>query len=139
MNTPCRKNKDCPSNVCEMIYENNKPKGRFCIGSDNRYTIKCNVNKDCKSNICEKIYDEKGNFLVKKCVKAPKIDDDSAYNTLFGKERSNKYGNINGNALKLISDDGGPITEIIIKVIDLIFNIFNIIVFNFNACKLYIC
>ena len=25
------KNKDCSSNVCEMIYDNGRPKGRFCL------------------------------------------------------------------------------------------------------------
>ena len=132
---PCRKNKDCSSNVCEMMYENNKPIGRFCINSESKYTIKCNVNKDCKSGNCKEIFDKSGKFLVKKCVKAPKIDDDTAFNTLFGKERKNKYGTVNSNTIKLLSMDDGPITELIIKLIDLFFNLINIVVFNFNACS----
>ena len=102
LSEPCRKNKDCSSNVCEMMYENNKPIGRFCINSESKYTIKCNVNKDCKSGNCKEIFDKNGKFLVKKCVKAPKIDDESAFNTLFGKERTNKYGAVNSNTIKLL-------------------------------------
>ena len=56
----CKKNKDCPSNVCSMKYENGEPMGRFCLeGDGNRYTKICEFPKDCLSNKCVKIYNDK--------------------------------------------------------------------------------
>ena len=79
-----------------MIYENEKPVGRYCLtNTDSKYTRKCVDSKDCLSGVCKKIYDKNGHFLVKKCVRAPKVDTDTAYNSLFGKERSNEYGLLN--------------------------------------------
>ena len=35
----CKKNSDCKSNVCEMIYENGEPKGRYCLeNTEEKYT-----------------------------------------------------------------------------------------------------
>ena len=63
------------------------------------------------------------------------MDTDTAYNSLFGKERSNNnYGVLNDNAIMLNLGEKGPIAEIIIRVISIIGNIFQIIVFNFDAC-----
>ena len=134
--TPCQKNKDCGSNVCEMIYENSKPKGRFCLSNTgSKYTKKCVNSKDCRSGICQKIFDKNGHFVTKKCIRAPKVDTDSAYNTLFGKERSNEYGVLNDNAIMLNIGERGPISEIIIKIFSIIADLFQIIVFNFDACN----
>ena len=131
----CNKNKDCKSNVCEMIYQNSKPVGRFCLeNSNNKYTKKCVSSKDCMSGICKKIYDSNGHYLVKKCVKAPKVDNDSAFDSLFGKSSSDDYGLMNSNAIKLEIGQHGPISEIIIKVFSIIGDLFSIIVFNFGAC-----
>ena len=131
----CNKNKDCKSNVCEMIYQNSKPMGRFCLtNSNDKYTKKCISSKDCMSGICKKIYDSNGHFVVKKCVKAPKVDTDSSFDSLFGKSRSDEYGVMNSSAIKLSIGEHGPITEIIIKVFSIIGDLFSIIVFNFDAC-----
>lgn len=131
----CKKNKDCSSNVCEMIYENEKPVGRYCLtNTKSKYTRKCVDSKDCRSGVCKKIYDKNGHFLVKKCIRAPKVDTDTAYNTLFGKERSNEYGLLNNNAIMLNLGEKGPIAEVIIKVISIISNLFQILIFNFDAC-----
>ena len=62
---PCNKNRDCESNVCELIYENDKPKGRYCLtNTDNKYTIECENSKDCISGECAPIYDNDGNCIT---------------------------------------------------------------------------
>ena len=133
---PCNENKDCESNVCELIYENNKPKGRYClVDTNNKYSITCETNKDCISGECRPIYDDDGNLVTRKCVKAPKIDKDTAFNSMFGEERSNEYGLMNGKTIQLKVGERGPITEIIIKVFSIIGNLFNIVVFNFDVCS----
>jgi uncharacterized membrane protein YqaE (UPF0057 family) len=135
-NTPCQKNKDCKSNVCEMIYENNKPRGRYCLSdTGTKYTKNCSNSKDCRSGECQKIFDKNGHFLTRKCIRAPKIDTDSAYNTLFGKERGNKYGVLNSNAIQFSIGDRGPISEIIILIFSIVADLFQILVFNFDACN----
>ena len=66
----CEKNKDCPSNVCQMIYRGQKPIGRRCLmGNGGLYTKDCRFPKDCQSGICEKIYDNTGKYVARKCVK----------------------------------------------------------------------
>lgn len=131
----CNSNKDCDSNVCELIYENDKPKGRYCLMDTNKkYTKKCSTNKDCMSGECKPIYDLNDKFVTRKCVKAPKIDKDTPYNALFGKERSNEYGLLNSDTIAIQAGERGPITEIIIKIFSIIGNLFNIIVFNTDVC-----
>ena len=131
----CNSNKDCDSNVCELIYENDKPKGRYCLmDTNNKFTKKCTTNKDCMSGECKPIYDHNNNFLTRKCVKAPKIDKDTAYNALFGSERSNEYGLLNSDTIAIHAGERGPITEIIIKIFSIVGNLFNIIVFNTDVC-----
>ena len=59
-NQKCNKNKDCASNVCEMLYDQGIPQGRYCLESSGiRYTKTCNFPKDCLSGICSKIYSRK--------------------------------------------------------------------------------
>lgn len=131
----CNSNKDCKSNVCELIYESGKAKGRYCLtNTDNKYTIECSSQKDCNSGECQEIYDNNGKYITSRCLKAPKIDRDSAFNNLFGSDRSNEYGALNSHAIALKVGDKGPITEVIIKVFSIIANLFNILVFNFNVC-----
>ncbi len=135
-NLKCNKNKDCDSNACELIYENDKPIGRFCLVSseDKKYTKKCDRHRECNSNKCEKIYDANGHYLTKKCVKAPKKDNDTAYNNLFGSDRSNKYGIMNANSFGTndLSDNytPGPMSELIQKILSIIGDLFHIIVYN---------
>lgn len=131
----CDSNKDCDSNVCELIYENGKPKGRYClINTKNKYTKKCGSNKDCISGECKSIYDQNNKFLVRKCVKAPKIDKDTTYNNLMGNDNSNEYGLINSDTIAIQAGNRGPITEIIIKVFSILGNLLNIVVFNADVC-----
>jgi uncharacterized membrane protein YqaE (UPF0057 family) len=131
----CNSNKDCESNVCELVYENGKPKGRYClINTGNKYTKKCSSNKDCMSGECKTIYDQNNEFLTRKCVKAPKIDTDTSFNTLFGKDRSNEYGLLNSDTIAIQAGERGPITEIMIKIFSIIGNMFNIIIFNTDVC-----
>ena len=133
---PCNSNKDCDSNVCELIYENNKPKGRYCLmDTNNVYTIKCKSNKDCKSGSCKPIYDNNDKFVTRKCVQAPKIDRDTAYNALFGSDRNNDYGLINSDTIAIQAGNRGPITEIIIKLFSIFGNLFNILIFNTDVCR----
>ena len=132
---PCNKSSDCKSNVCELIYENGKPKGRYCLtNTDNKYTISCRSNKDCISGECTDIYDKNDKYVTSKCVKAPKIDKDTAYNSLFGADRDNQYGLVNGEAIQVKVGKRGPITEILIKVFSIIGNLFNILIFNTDVC-----
>jgi len=133
---PCNSNKDCDSNACELIYENNKPKGRYCLmDTNNVYTIKCRSNKDCKSGSCKPIYDNNDKFVTRKCVQAPKIDRDTAYNALFGSDRNNDYGLINSDTIAIQAGNRGPITEIIIKLFSIFGNLFNILIFNTDVCR----
>ena len=138
----CNKNSDCESNACELIYENNSAVGRFCLvsGEDTKYTKKCQRHRDCNSNKCEKIYDANGHYLTKKCVKAAPQKKDSSYDQLFGSERSNKYGMMNANSFTApdISDgyEPGPMSSLIQKIISIIGDLFNIIVYNpKQVCK----
>ena len=132
----CNSNKDCDSKVCELIYENDKPKGRYCLMDTNKkYTKKCYTNKDCMSGQCKPIYDLNDNFVTRKCVKAPKIDRDTTYNAIFGKDRSNnEYGLLNSNTIAIQAGERGPITEIIITIFSILGNLFNILVFNTDVC-----
>ena len=131
----CNSNKDCDSNVCELIYENNKPKGRYClVNTKNKFTKKCVTNKDCMSGQCKPIYDHNDKFITRKCVKAPKIDKDTVYNEIFGKNKSNDYGLINSDTIAIQAGERGPITEIMIKVFSILGNLINIIFFNMDVC-----
>tara|TARA_Y100000022_G_scaffold175096_1_gene163538 strand:+ start:117 stop:923 length:807 start_codon:yes stop_codon:yes gene_type:complete len=134
-NEKCKKNSDCQSNVCELIYENGEPKGRFCLVDDKKYTKSCTWDKDCNSGKCQQIYDNNGRFLTKKCVKEPKLDRDGPYNSLFGKDRAkSNHGLISNRAIQndvmLKMGEEGPIAEVIIMVLNLIFDLFGIIVYD---------
>jgi uncharacterized membrane protein YqaE (UPF0057 family) len=132
----CDKNKDCKSNVCEMIYNNKEPIGRFCLQDEDEYTKKCKFPKDCNSGICKKILDHNGHFITKKCVKAPKIDKSGSYNALFGSSRTeNRYGVLKNTAIQNMvqsncTDGECPVSEVIIMVLSVIGDIFSILVYD---------
>lgn len=133
----CNNNSDCPSNVCIMTYLNGEPAGRKCMtGASGRYTKNCQFPRDCNSGVCEKIYDSNGKYVAKRCVKAPNVDTDTAYNSLFGSERSNRYGVLNDNATQSdlsLGGSEGPISEAIIKLISVIGDLFSVIIYNFRT------
>ena len=133
----CNKNNDCKSNVCEMIYDNKKAVGRFCLEDDDSYTKTCRFPKDCNSGICKKIVDHNGHFIGKKCVKAPKVDKDGSFNAIFGKSRSkNKFGVVSNEAIQnnviVGLGEEGPVSEVIIMVLNIIADLFSIIVYDFK-------
>jgi uncharacterized membrane protein YqaE (UPF0057 family) len=65
----CKKDSECPSNVCEMTYDDaHKPTGRRCVVQKTRYGKKCYYNADCMSNRCVMTYNDKGKALGKRCV-----------------------------------------------------------------------
>lgn len=133
----CQNNKDCPSNVCKMIYRNGQPVGRRCLnGSGSKYTKNCRFPKDCQSGVCEKIYDSTGKFVAKKCVKAKKIDRDNSMDKILGKtssyEKGGEYGVLNDHTIEIEMGEKGPMSKIIIKVISIAFDLFSIIVYNFR-------
>ena len=133
----CSTNKDCSSNICKMIYRGGYAIGRRCLnGSGGRYTKSCTFPKDCQSGMCEHIYDAAGRSVVKRCVKAEPIDRDNAMDNLLGKtskyEKGGSYGVLNDHTIKLEMGNKGPITEVIVKVISVIFDIFTAFVYNFR-------
>jgi len=133
----CNTNKDCSSNICRMIYRGGNPVGRRCLnGSGGRYTKSCSFPKDCQSGICEHVYDASGKSVVKQCVKAKPIDRDNPMDQLLGKtssfEKGGSYGVLNDHAIKVEMGEKGPITEVIVKVISIVFDIFTAFVYNFR-------
>ena len=133
----CNTNKDCASNICKMIYRGGNPVGRRCLtGSGGRYTKSCKFPKDCQSGVCEKIYDASGKYVAKQCVKATPIDRDNPVDKLLGKtnsyEKGGSYGVLNDHAIKVEMGEKGPITEVIVKVISVVFDIFTAFVYNFR-------
>ena len=133
----CNTNKDCASNICRMIYRGGNPVGRRCLnGSGGRYTKACFFPKDCQSGICEHIYDASGKSVAKQCIKATPIDRDNPMDRLLGKtssyEKGGSYGVLNDHAIKVEMGEKGPITEVIVKVISVVFDIFTAFVYNFR-------
>ena len=58
---PCKIDQDCPSNVCEMTYDNlGNPEGRKCLEKNQKYGKLCLKNTDCASGICEEIFNSNG-------------------------------------------------------------------------------
>lgn len=139
---PCDKNKDCKSNVCELIYDNGRPMGRFCLeNTSEKYTKRCKFPKDCKSGNCVKIFDSNGHFVTKRCEKAAKLDTDTTYNAMFGNSggRGKKsYGLVQSSAIdqKIVMDLGeeGPVAKIIMLVLNVVFDVFSIVVYDFKKC-----
>ncbi len=137
----CQKNSDCSSNICKMIYRNGEPIGRKCLmGSGARYTKSCRFPKDCQSGICEPIYDAAGRLVAKRCAKAKKLNRDNGFDKLLNKdsgyEKDGKYGVISNHAIKSgLQQQGraGPITEAIIKIISIVFDLFSLIVYDFRV------
>ena len=85
----CDSDKDCPSRVCEMTYDNlERPKERMCVKQDAKYGKDCLVNSDCPSNRCVVTYasiEDGGLPTGQKCVviKGQKPADTN----LFGKDQ----------------------------------------------------
>lgn len=134
----CQTNKDCASNLCKMIYRNGQPLGRRClIGSGARFTKNCQFSKDCQSGRCERIYDDAGRFVARKCVKAKKLNRDNGLDRILGKtssyEKNGKYGVMNDHEISLIMGEAGPVTQAIYKIINIVFDLFTMIVYNFRA------
>ena len=134
----CQTNKDCASNLCKMIYRNGQPLGRRClIGSGARFTKNCQFSKDCQSGRCERIYDDAGRFVARKCVKEKKINRDNGLDRILGKtssyEKNGKYGVMNDHEISLIMGEAGPVTQAIYKIINIVFDLFTMIVYNFRA------
>lgn len=137
----CQRNSDCDSNVCKMIYRNGEPIGRRCLmGSGGRYTKDCRFPKDCQSGVCEPIYDASGKMVAKKCAKAAKINRDNSFDKLLNKESGyeadGKYGVMSNHAIQSgLQSQGraGPITNAIVKIISLVFDIFSMIVYDFRV------
>jgi uncharacterized membrane protein YqaE (UPF0057 family) len=134
----CNTNKDCSSNICKMIYRSGNGVGRRCLmGSGGRYTKNCRFPKDCQSGICEKIYDAGGKFVAKRCIKAKPIDRDNPMDKLLGKtssyEKGGSYGILNDHSIKVEMGEKGPVTEVIVKTISVVFDIFTAFVYNFRV------
>lgn len=138
---PCQRNSDCPSNVCKMIYRAGQPIGRRCLnGLGGRYTKDCSFPKDCQSGKCVPIYDSSNNLVAKKCLKATPINRDNGYDQIMGKtsgyESDNKYGVMSRHAVQAeLRGLGkkGPVSETIILVINIIFDLFSMIVYDFRV------
>lgn len=65
----CSKDSECPSNVCEMTYDDaHQPVGRRCVVQKTRYGKKCYYNSECLSNRCVMTYNDKGKAIGKRCV-----------------------------------------------------------------------
>jgi uncharacterized membrane protein YqaE (UPF0057 family) len=135
----CKKNKDCSSNICQMMYKNGEPKGRYCLEGQGKYTKECDFPRDCKSNECVKIFNNKGQFITKRCLKSKRVPKkESALKNLFGESPKLKYGVNNQEFLdNKIQQMGhaGPITEVIVMVFNILGDLFSIIVYNFRVCS----
>jgi uncharacterized membrane protein YqaE (UPF0057 family) len=133
----CETNRDCPSNVCKMIYRGPQPIGRRCLnGSGGMYTKNCRFPKDCLSGVCEKIYDNTGKFVAKKCAKAQPVDRDNPMDKLMGKtsgyEPNNQHGIINDHTISMIAGEKGPVSKLIFKIISIAADIFTIFIYDFS-------
>ena len=134
----CEVNKDCPSNICKMIYRGGQPVGRRCLkGSGGLYTKDCRFPKDCLSGMCEKIYDNSGKFVARKCLKAPRIDRDNPMDKLMGKtsgyEEKSSYGVVNDHTISMLAGEEGPVSKLIFKIISIVGDTFEIFVYKFSV------
>ena len=138
---PCQRNSDCPSNVCKMIYRGGQPVGRRCLnGGGVRYTKDCRFPKDCQSGVCQSIYDDNKNIVARKCVKAKRLNRDNGFDQLMNKtsgyEQDGKYGVSSRHAVQSsLKEMGkeGPVTQTIVHVINIIFDVFSMIVYDFRV------
>ena len=96
--------------------------------------------KDCQSGVCEPIYDATGRLVAKRCAKATKLNRDNGLDKLLNKdsgyEKDGKYGVISNHAIKSsLQQQGraGPITEAIMKIISIVFDLFSLIVYDFRV------
>lgn len=135
----CQKNKDCDSNICQMKYKDGEPVGRFCLeGDGKRYTKKCDFPRDCVSNKCVKIYNENNKFIGKRCLKGERKIKETSLDKLFGKTPPSKYGVNNEEYMNnQMAEMGhpGPITEIIGMVMNILGDIFSVLVYDFRECS----
>jgi uncharacterized membrane protein YqaE (UPF0057 family) len=135
----CKKNSDCSTNICEMKYENGEPQGRFCLEGAGKYSKECDFPRDCKSNECVKIFNDKGHFITKRCLRAKRPPKrESALTNLFGESPPSKFG-VNNEAYldNKIQEMGhpGPVTEIIVLVLNIIGDFFSILIYNPRVCS----
>jgi len=140
--TKCKKDKDCSSNICQMMYTNGQPKGRHCLkGSspNTKYTKECDFPRECKSNQCEKIYNKRGELITKRCLIAKRPpNNENAMTNLFGESPKSEYGINNAvylNNQAKIMGHAGPVTEIILLLFSIIGDLFNLIVYNTRKCS----
>ena len=68
---------DCPTNVCETVYDQNQNPGRFCLDTSLSGRL-CQSNSDCESGECKKIYDENSHFVEKRCSPAGNVKSDDS-------------------------------------------------------------
>lgn len=101
----CKVDSDCPTNVCETVYDQNKnPKGRFCLDTSSKAGRVCESNSDCESGECKKFYDDNSHFVEKRCTPAGEIKKDD---TMFFKDTKTPYGLVNDQYRdKLFSGEG---------------------------------
>ena len=135
----CKKNSDCKSNVCEMIYEDGEPKGRYCLeNTEEKYTKKCRFNKDCKSGKCAKIFNTEGHLIAKRCERAKPIDKDTSYNSLFNSKSSGnkQYGAVQSSAIdqkiEMELGEEGPLSKIILLIFNIIADTFCLAIYNYR-------
>ena len=78
-------------------------------------------------------------MVAKRCAKAKKLNRDNGLDKLLNKdsgyEKDGKYGVISNHATKSsLQQQGrsGPITEAIMKIISIVFDLFSLIVYDFR-------
>ena len=58
---PCKIDADCPSNICEMTYDDfGNAEGRKCLEPNSQYGKLCLKNTDCASGQCLEIFNSDG-------------------------------------------------------------------------------
>ena len=117
---PCKIDSDCPTNVCETMYDQlGKPKGRFCVGTESQYGRNCNNNKDCESGECLPIYNDDSQMIGKRCKGSGEVERDQSF---FFKDRKVKYGLVNDAARDSMfaSMEAGPIAKFIAIILEAI-------------------
>ena len=135
----CKTSKDCLSNICSMKYKDGEPLGRYCMeGDGKKYTKDCENIKDCSSNKCVKIYNDQNKFIGKKCLKGERKKTESSLDKLFGETPPSRYGIVNEEYMNnKMADMGhkGPVSEIIIKVFNILADIPQILIYDFRECS----
>ena len=137
----CSKDSECPSNVCEMTYDDAfKPIGRRCVVQKTRYGKKCYYNADCMSNRCVMTFNDKGKAIGKRCViiegqKIPKrgwpYDNEGMPKGVGMSKQSKSTVNsplVVSQSVKANAFAGnGPISEFIVIIMEIFIVIFKLI------------